>query len=410
MSRFGDFLSNTFAQAKSHEPGWVQRLPSMPGSPQSLQDAFIKNKWNDPYGKDQNSMDLFAGGVGHPAGSEHPWARGVGRAVGTAFVPYGGAAKSLFGAGQSGGQGGAGQQSSSGNDLTGMQGDNSMGTSIWSQVNIPQDRGRRSIDEVSSKSAMPVADQLASQGRHGDTNLLHVSDEELSNLNSTGKLTQNPRTGLPEAFSFGNPFGGGGGGGGGLGDVFGGILGGGLGNKASGDITNAGNRGVSIGAPLENVQRQPYQQQLTGLMNDPSSFLKTDPFVQASGKAIGDQYQANFAKSGNLPFSSIQGSAAMQQMMSQAYNDRVKQLTTLGGFDQGPGYGGNIAYQSGKDAATIGNNSRTGGINQIFGGLGGMMGGSGSGVGGLFSGFGKLFGGGGGGGIMDSGGQYGIDF
>src|SRR5258708_38268091 len=85
MSRFGDFLSNTFAQAKSHEPGWIQRLPSMPGSAQSLQDAFIKNRWSHPYGGEQNSMDIFAGGVGHPLGSQHPWARDIGRTVGTIF-------------------------------------------------------------------------------------------------------------------------------------------------------------------------------------------------------------------------------------------------------------------------------------------------------------------------------------
>lgn len=89
MSRLGDFFSDTFARAKSHEPSWIQRLPSMPGSPQSLQDAFIANRWSHPYGDEQNSMDIFAGGVGHPAGSEHPWARSVGRAVGSYFLGKG---------------------------------------------------------------------------------------------------------------------------------------------------------------------------------------------------------------------------------------------------------------------------------------------------------------------------------
>lgn len=287
--------------------------------------------------------------------------------------------------------GGGGSQQPSGS-MNGVRGDS--GTSIWSQINLPQERGRRSIDEISHRTtptAYEDAESLAARGRYGDTNLLHVSDDELNQLGATGKLTKNPSTGLPEAFSLGGMMPG-------AGNIFGGILGGGMGNKTAGQITDAGNRGVSIGAPLENPQRQQYQQELTGLMKDPSSFLSTDPYIQASKKAIGDQYQANFAKSGNLPFSSVQGSAAMQQMMSQAYNDRIRQLTTLGGFDQGPGYGGNIAYQSGKDAATIGSNAQTGGMNQIFGGLGGMMGGSGSGMGGLFSGFGKLFGGAGGGG------------
>lgn len=89
MSRLGDFFSRTFAQARSHEPSWIQHLPSMPGSPQSLQDAFIANRWSHPYGSEQNSMDIFAGGVGHPAGSEHPWARTAGRAVGSYFLGQG---------------------------------------------------------------------------------------------------------------------------------------------------------------------------------------------------------------------------------------------------------------------------------------------------------------------------------
>lgn len=117
MSRFGNFLSDIFSQAKSHEPSWIQDLPSMPGSPQSLQDAFIKNKWNDPFGGDQNSMDIFAGGVGHPAGSEHPWARGVGRTVGSLF-----GANALYGLGSSGGLGEAGFGGEAGGTYGGLGG------------------------------------------------------------------------------------------------------------------------------------------------------------------------------------------------------------------------------------------------------------------------------------------------
>ena len=54
--------------------------------------------------------------------------------------------------------------------------------------------------------SLPVlADHLASQGRYGDTNLVHMSDHEVSQLQhimqAQGKsLTINPHTGLPEAF------------------------------------------------------------------------------------------------------------------------------------------------------------------------------------------------------------------
>jgi len=49
-----------------------------------------------------------------------------------------------------------------------------------------------------------VANGLARYGRNGDNNLVHVSDKELAGIEQlTGrKFTQNPHTGLPEAFNF----------------------------------------------------------------------------------------------------------------------------------------------------------------------------------------------------------------
>lgn len=49
------------------------------------------------------------------------------------------------------------------------------------------------------------AAELASHGRYGDTHLLHVAPEELAGIAALmpgGKLTTNPKTGLPEAFFF----------------------------------------------------------------------------------------------------------------------------------------------------------------------------------------------------------------
>ena len=49
----------------------------------------------------------------------------------------------------------------------------------------------------------PMADALASQGRYGDTELVHVNKDELQGLASlvpNGRLTTNPMTGQPEAF------------------------------------------------------------------------------------------------------------------------------------------------------------------------------------------------------------------
>ena len=47
---------------------------------------------------------------------------------------------------------------------------------------------------------------LAAMGRMGDTELVHMTAEELSGLHSMGQLTYNPVTGLPEAFSLGKIF------------------------------------------------------------------------------------------------------------------------------------------------------------------------------------------------------------
>ena len=53
-----------------------------------------------------------------------------------------------------------------------------------------------------------LASFLAARGRHGDTELVHMTKPEVKRLMNTGLMTLNPRTGLPEMF---------------LGDVFKGI-------------------------------------------------------------------------------------------------------------------------------------------------------------------------------------------
>ena len=51
-----------------------------------------------------------------------------------------------------------------------------------------------------------IASLLALQGTKGDTELVHMTAEELSGLHSMGELTYNPITGLPEAFKLGSIF------------------------------------------------------------------------------------------------------------------------------------------------------------------------------------------------------------
>ena len=70
---------------------------------------------------------------------------------------------------------------------------------------IPQARGVAAVAEggsIDEAPLSPMADELASRGRYGDSMLLHVRPDELQGLASLGTLTINPDTGLPEAFSF----------------------------------------------------------------------------------------------------------------------------------------------------------------------------------------------------------------
>jgi len=56
------------------------------------------------------------------------------------------------------------------------------------------------------QDARSHAKRLARMGRGKDTHLLHVTSRELDALARTGKLTKNPKTGLPEAGWFSDFF------------------------------------------------------------------------------------------------------------------------------------------------------------------------------------------------------------
>lgn len=161
MSRWTDFRDSVSPQhvaeqIKAAEPNWVQNLPSMPGSLQSLQDAVIKDKWGNPFGGEQNSMDIFAGGVGHPAGSEHPWARTAGRTAGSFFG--GEALMGLGGAGDAG---------------PGFQGDPTF------------------YDPAPTVDAGPLA-QYAQYGPASDVTPQQINQADLENINNPGPPTLSP--------------------------------------------------------------------------------------------------------------------------------------------------------------------------------------------------------------------------
>lgn len=222
------------------------------------------------------------------------------------------------------------------------------------------------------------AQDLASQGRNGDSNLLHVTDDELNQLKSTGKITTNPNTGLPEAFNLSNVFGGGGSTG-----ILGPLLG-----AAGGQANNSNNLDIAGQAsnasnPLTAPQRQGFQGQLNNLMspNGAQNFMQTDPSVQAQKQMIGDQMGATFGKSGNMNNTAIMGSAQLANAFGGQYNQRIQDLTTLGGYNQGNPYGG-MPYSAAMPLNNTNNNNSLSGLGSMLPSLGRMFGG-GSGGGGL---------------------------
>src|SRR5690348_16608745 len=65
--------------------GDIQKLSDMPGSPASLVHAVSRNKFNNPFGSEATSPDIFAGGFS----SRFPLARTIGRGVGSFFLGQG---------------------------------------------------------------------------------------------------------------------------------------------------------------------------------------------------------------------------------------------------------------------------------------------------------------------------------
>ena len=61
-------------------------------------------------------------------------------------------------------------------------------------------------DTMTAPPLQGMANLLEDQGRYGDTELVHMSQPEVRGLQSLGRLTRNPETGLMEAFSIGGFF------------------------------------------------------------------------------------------------------------------------------------------------------------------------------------------------------------
>jgi|TARA_A100001391_G_scaffold104255_1_gene69615 hypothetical protein len=73
-------------------------------------------------------------------------------------------------------------------------------------TDVPMTQEQPPMAEEDVSRLQQAAKQLASLGRGGDTELVHMTPDELQGLMSLGELTYNPITGLPEAFKIGRIF------------------------------------------------------------------------------------------------------------------------------------------------------------------------------------------------------------
>jgi hypothetical protein len=105
--------------------------------------------------------------------------------------------------------------------------------------------------------------------------------------------------------------------------------------QTSKDFMNYANQAMRHADPLMQQQRQPYQQQLLGLMSDPQSFSMS-PAAQAQQELLNQSFQANAAKYGPGGTVNIENYLKpMQNLVSQDYYNQANLLSRLGGFDFG---------------------------------------------------------------------------
>jgi hypothetical protein len=219
-------------------------------------------------------------------------------------------------------------------------------------------------------------------------------------------------------------------------------------DKYATQMKDAATQAINLGNPLLAPQRQPFQSQVTNmeanvpnffpgntymdqynaLNANPSTFMATDPRVQAAKDLITKQEQAAFSKSGNLPGEAITGSAQLgsalaqfypaqqasllgaaqqqlagQQAQANQWNTNVGNLTTLGGFNQqnpytasvvsglqGQAAGATLAGNAGLGTILGGNPTQTNtGSNNV--GLGTTVANIGTGIGNFATGLGNMF-------------------
>lgn len=130
-------------------------------------------------------------------------------------------------------------------------------------------------------------------------------------------------------------------------------------------LTAAAQQSLTAGSALNQPQRQQYQNQLSTLMSNPSSFFQTNPVVQGQLNQANQQFQANTGKMGTSGTNFNDYLTNMQNIMGKSFNDQANILSGLGGFNQGA-TNGTSAFGSLSNTAAQATNAGNQGLGQLL--------------------------------------------
>jgi len=128
-----------------------------------------------------------------------------------------------------------------------------------------------------------------------------------------------------------------------------------LNQQSADNLSEAAKTAASMSNPLNDPQRQPYQQDLAALLANPTQFFETNPVVKAQMDLARRQFEANSAKMGvggtqfNDYLQNVQNNAA------SSFDNQAKLLAGLAGFNF-PSSGSGSTYQQGMQQANTAQN------------------------------------------------------
>lgn len=171
------------------------------------------------------------------------------------------------------------------------------------------------------------AKRLAKFGRRGDKYLLHITGPELQALARTGKLTFNPKTGLPEAGFFSDLLGA-------VAPVVGSIFGGPLGGAIGGAIGS----GISGGNPFEGALRGGLGGGIGDLLGGAGrleSFMDVTDLVPSGFGSAASPFDIDLGFGGGLPEIANRGAVSLGQSgidnFPNDFDFGTRGLSTFGG-------------------------------------------------------------------------------